>query len=71
MNRKLKIHWPAGCSAGVTAMPLAHAEEIGSADTASSGWGRTTRSSSRLSTIPRSTVTCYVSRSQVGGIKGG
>ncbi|MEZ5576797.1 MAG: CreA family protein [Candidatus Competibacteraceae bacterium] len=52
MNRKLKIHWRGGLLGELLAMaPLAHAEEIGSVDTAFSGWGRTTRSSSRLSTI--------------------
>ena len=39
--------------------------------TASNGWGPTTRSWSRRSTIPTCAgVTCYISRARTGGIKG-
>ena len=73
MNRKLKIHWRGGLLGGVLAMaPLAHAEEIGSVDTAFQWLGPNHKIVIEAFDDPKiDGVTCYVSRSQKGGIKGG
>lgn len=73
MNRKMKAFWFGGWFVGILVMPsLGHTQEIGSVDTAFQWLGPNHKIVVEAFDDPKiDGVTCYVSRSRTGGIKGG